>query len=209
MWVQLIEKAYAKLHGCYGNLISGYIDEGVQELTGCQPLKMPIRDEETGEFPHKSLKVNGKRWDEDYYWLFLKNMKATGSLLGCSIKAKNAGQFILDSKPTGLIQNHAYAILDIVEVRDLEAPDKTRRLLLIRNPWANSEWNGAWSSNSKETIKYRAVLEAINQSRDEEERIKPDAEDGVFYMEYDDWNDCFTQLFINMDYPDSWTGVRF
>ena len=34
MWVALIEKAYAKMHGCYENLCSGYIDEGVQELTG-------------------------------------------------------------------------------------------------------------------------------------------------------------------------------
>jgi len=34
MWVGLIEKAYAKLHGCYENLISGYVDEGIQELTG-------------------------------------------------------------------------------------------------------------------------------------------------------------------------------
>jgi len=28
-WVAIIEKAYAKLHGCYGNLISGYIDEAI------------------------------------------------------------------------------------------------------------------------------------------------------------------------------------
>ena len=34
IWVPLIEKAYAKLHGCYENLISGYVDEGIQELTG-------------------------------------------------------------------------------------------------------------------------------------------------------------------------------
>jgi len=55
MWVFLIEKAYAKLHGCYGNLISGYIDEGIQELTGFQPEKILIRNETTGCFPHKMI----------------------------------------------------------------------------------------------------------------------------------------------------------
>jgi hypothetical protein len=55
LWVALIEKAYAKMHGCYGNLISGYIDEGVQELTGFQPEKILIRNEKTGCFPHKMI----------------------------------------------------------------------------------------------------------------------------------------------------------
>lgn len=55
MWVALIEKAYAKMHGCYGNLISGYVDEGVLELTGFQPEKVLIRNESTGCFPHKMI----------------------------------------------------------------------------------------------------------------------------------------------------------
>ena len=41
------------------------------------------------------------------------------------------------------------------------------------------------------------------------DKIKGKKSDGVFYMEYDDWNDCFSQLFVNMDFPEQWTGVRF
>lgn len=29
IWVPMIEKAYAKVYGCYENLISGYVDEAV------------------------------------------------------------------------------------------------------------------------------------------------------------------------------------
>jgi hypothetical protein len=83
-----------------------------------QPLKIPVADEETREFPHKSLKKHdGKRWDNQDYWDFLKKMKTLGNLMGCSIKATGKdGQFLLDTKPTGLIMNHAYAILDIFEI---------------------------------------------------------------------------------------------
>lgn len=28
-------------------------------------------------------------------------------------------------------------------------------------------------------------------------------------MEYSEWKDIFSTLFLNVDFPDKWTGVRF
>jgi hypothetical protein len=44
-----------------------------------------------------------------------------------------------------------------------------KRLLLIRNPWANSEWNGRWSGDSVEVKKYAKELKRVNDARDIEE----------------------------------------
>jgi len=42
-----------------------------------------------------------------------------------------------------------------------------------------------------------------------DEQFDLDADDGTFFMEYSEWKDIFSTLFLNVDFPDEWTGVRF
>lgn len=124
-----------------------------------------------------------------------------------------------DDGPTGLIMNHAYGLNDVIALTcECEVPcnpDSTGkrgeplRLLRIRNPWGNSEWNGAWGSGSEELQKYEKDLQRYVASLPPDERFPLEADDGTFFMEYSEWKDIFSTLFLNVDFPDEWTGVRF
>jgi hypothetical protein len=48
-----------------------------------------------------------------------------------------------DSSELGVVQGHAYSILDVAEIDG-------NKLLQMRNPWGRSEWTGAWSDGSKD-----------------------------------------------------------
>lgn len=38
---------------------------------------------------------------------------------------------------------------------------------------------------------------------------KSQREDGIFVMHYDDWKDMYSTLFVNIDFPEDCTGVRW
>ena len=61
----LIEKAYAKVHGCYEALISGYIDDGLTDMTGFVSEKMYLHDKR-GNFPNPKLPM------KDDFFAYLK-----------------------------------------------------------------------------------------------------------------------------------------
>lgn len=130
--------------------------------------------------------------------------------MGCSIAGNGKeGPHILDGKPSGLILNHAYGISDVMELQDPYDKKKPLKFLRLRNPWGKSEWLGAWSSESAEMKKYRKTIDAYIADLPPDEQFNPDDDDGTFLMSFNDWKDNFTQLFINIDFPDTWTGVRF
>lgn len=147
---------------------------------------------------------------KDGFWEFIKQRKDDNCLMGCSIKGEGKnGPQILDGQPSGLILNHAYGISDIIELEDLDDQSKIVRLLRLRNPWGNSEWLGDWSADSEQSVQYKKVLEEYVSDLPPDEQFDLDADDGTFLIHYRDWRDNFSSLFINNDFPEAWTGVRF
>ena len=131
-------------------------------------------------------------------------------LMGCSIKGEGKeGPHMIEGEPSGLILNHAYGLVDAIEIADPHDHTRPFKLLRLRNPWGNSEWDGAWSTESEEMKKYKNLIMDYIKTLPLDEQFRPEDDDGTFFMHYDDWKDVFTTLFINNDFPEFWTGVRF
>lgn len=62
--------------------------------------------------------------------------KKDNCLMGCSIKGNGKeGAQVVDGIPTGLILNHAYSLLNVMEIDNLKDKNDPIRLLILRNPW--------------------------------------------------------------------------
>uniref|UniRef100_H2YVE9 Calpain-3 n=1 Tax=Ciona savignyi TaxID=51511 RepID=H2YVE9_CIOSA len=174
-WSALLEKAYAKLNGSYEALKGGSTTEAMEDFTGGVTEIISLKDA-----------------PGNLYSVMLKSLKK-GALMGCAVEPKYN---ILEAKlSNGLLMGHAYSItgLDIVTV-DTTLLRNGTKLIRIRNPWGQVEWNGAWSDSSSKWDKFP----------DEKKRLDVEfGEDGEFWMSYEDFCRSFTKLEICNLGPDA------
>lgn len=186
LWPALVEKAYAKAHGCYSNLSGGFIAEGLADLTGA---------------PTETIILERVLYDMEELWARLLSFYESGFLLG--VATSQGGD--------GLVGGHAYSVLNIQEITDSligeqhkvtdffggASPSKkpkpnpaqsersTIRLVRIRNPWGKKEWKGAWSVHSEQWTKsLRDKLGSEAYAKD----------DGTFWMSFDDMFERFHHM---------------
>ncbi|CAC5412924.1 CAPN15 [Mytilus coruscus] len=171
LWVPLIEKAAAKIHGCYESLGSGRTVESLSLLTGepCEHLSLNEKQDLS------------KTIDNTLIWSKLTDARDSGYLMCTSCEAKD-GFTPEYCKTLGLITGHAYSLLDVYNM------DTGERLLKIRNPWGSESWNGNWSDNSP---KWQKVKPEVKR------KLKPDGNThGIFWIEFNEYRKHFGSVEI-------------
>uniref|UniRef100_A0A672LPZ7 Calpain-1 catalytic subunit n=1 Tax=Sinocyclocheilus grahami TaxID=75366 RepID=A0A672LPZ7_SINGR len=145
-WSALLEKAYAKLNGCYEALSGGSTSEGFEEKCPPQCLYM----------------LNFFR-GADLFSIIGRAIER-GSLLGCSIDitSKFDQEAVTFKK---LVKGHAYSVTAVEEV---VYRGNMTKLVRIRNPWGEVEWTGAWSDDSREWDNVDRSVRGRLQNRSED-----------------------------------------
>ena len=177
-WVQLVEKAYAKLYGGnYECLNGGSVADALTDLTGGSSQTILFTSKVVSDMIERS--VLWERIQKYLSWYYV---------MACSKTTSPTTELNdVESDPhSGLLINRAYSILTAKEIGAL-------RFIKVRNPWgAAGDWKGEWSDESPKWDEHPEVEQAMK----EDESIGFDrlTRDGTFWMVWEDFVRQFDTL---------------
>ncbi|CAM9813749.1 unnamed protein product, partial [Ectocarpus fasciculatus] len=190
VWAPLIEKAFAKLHGCYESLGRGSIEQGLRCLTGIPLVRTPLtglepKSDSDGGFADKE----SERRRQDL-WAKMKKWHGRGCVMGCYRgvefdRARNRqatsnnssmGPFGGDGgggpgrRQTGLMAGRGYGIRTVCEASAGATPTRDAamfQLVELSCPWGVGQWRGDWSRNSGMWDAYPSIKSELCRLREQ------------------------------------------
>ena len=171
LWVSLFEKAWAKVNGCYARIgCGGKCGDGFDVLTSA-----------ISEY-HEILGINDNKKNE--LWSILWKAKKKDNYVICA-GTRRLGFLERIWGDIGLISSHAYTIINLYSYKD-KNKNELIRLVKLRNPWGEKEFNGDWSDKSSKWNGFFKIEFEFKEAKD----------DGIFYMSYEDFTYYFKSVEI-------------
>ena len=197
-WVQLLEKAWAKLNISYANTISGI----PYEVFNC------LSEAPCENISHEKNSIY-------FLWHELLRAKEHGYYITCNTKYLSKEQ----EDNEGLISGHSYAVIDLFEFNmfykkgtisesnykqkeniksisnKYEDNNNVLRIMKIYNPWACFEWKGKFNDNDDKNWNRIPLLKQLVGYNNND--------DGIFFMEFKDYYKKFHSTYI-LNYLKDW-----
>ncbi|OWA53216.1 Calpain-5 [Hypsibius exemplaris] len=184
-WGPLLEKAYAKLNGCYEALDGGNLTDALIDFTGGAAETSELSDVRRN--PEKQTQL---------YNLLATELKFNGLI--CAAIAIQSKAEMEAVQQNGLVKGHAYGVTNIKTIQNNDVPallsflgmgnNTAVRLIRVRNPWGKKEWTGRFSDGSGE-------WNQISQAKRQELGLVFE-DDGEFWMAFDDFCEHFSSVSV-------------
>lgn len=176
MWVALLEKVHAKVHGSYANIASGDPLEPLSEFTGFPVSRFDSLwgDARNGDdmLFHEML-----QYFEAGYLQMLCTPSDGGETFGNTNVVSTNPELEAKYDRMGLKLLHGYAVIQVEFFADSGI-----RLLRIRNPWGTGEeWTGAWGKADSRWERFPTIYNRCYASGG-----SPSDADRTFWMEWSD-----------------------
>lgn len=165
LWVSLLEKAYLKVMGGY-DFPGSNSNIDLHALTGWIPERLSIDQDFNAEKEYKRICDRFHKGD-------------------CLVTVATGKIPEVEADRAGLVPTHAYALLDIREV-------KGHKLIQLKNPWSHLRWKGNFSE--LDIQHWTPDMQKLCNYNPESAR---NHDNGVFWIDYDSLRKFFSVIYIN------------
>ncbi|ORC88963.1 calpain cysteine peptidase [Trypanosoma theileri] len=180
MWVSMMEKAYAKLHGSYANIIAGDPLLALQDLSGYPTTRYDESLAKDIEAEDTELLERLERYNRQGFFI----------VLSTPVKTAEDEEKEKLYKEAGLLMGFGYSVTSVVHI-----PEDKISLMQIRNPWVKDvEWKGDWNDSDPKWETYPRVAAACGY---------PAQVEGCFWMSWKDVQKYFNGCGVVFTHPHS------